>query len=323
MRSEAAQQRDRRLAATLKRQHGVISRDQAVRCGASPRFVDRLLADGLWRPVHRGVYRSVGHEESEAQRAFAACLAAALSARRTPERAPHQGPVAVATGGTAARLLGLDGAPKYGPVELLSTRRPRLLGVTVHQTRSLLPKDVRRTRGLPITSAARTLALLARRVTPARLERLTDDALRRGLTRLIDLEEILDRVHGPGPASLGALRVVVRDRRPEDATTESRLEQDILRLLRDARLPTPVTQHPVDLGDRVVRIDLAYPDQRIAIEVDGFRYHSERSDHEKDRAKGNALVQRGWRLVRITSKTPAPEIRALLQGLLAEAYPYG
>jgi very-short-patch-repair endonuclease len=48
------------------------------------------------------------------------------------------------------------------------------------------------------------------------------------------------------------------------------------------------------------RIDLAFVDLRIAIEVDGFAYHSDRSRFQRDRSRQNLLVGLGWTVLRFT-----------------------
>jgi very-short-patch-repair endonuclease len=47
-------------------------------------------------------------------------------------------------------------------------------------------------------------------------------------------------------------------------------------------------------------IDFAFPDAKVAIEVDGWAYHSDVERFRADRSKGNALVRAGWRLLRFT-----------------------
>ena len=50
-------------------------------------------------------------------------------------------------------------------------------------------------------------------------------------------------------------------------------------------------------------IDLAYPDQMVAIELDGWEHHSTRSAFDRDRARANDLALAGWRLYRFTWTT--------------------
>ena len=67
----------------------------------------------------------------------------------------------------------------------------------------------------------------------------------------------------------------------------------------EAGLPRPVLQHPVELGGRRYRIDLAYPEQRVAIELDGS-VHLRRDVWEADHERQKALVLAGWTVLRFT-----------------------
>jgi len=50
------------------------------------------------------------------------------------------------------------------------------------------------------------------------------------------------------------------------------------------------------------RLDFALPDKRIAFEVDGYAYHSDKKTFEKDRKRHRALELEGWRIARFTGK---------------------
>ena len=64
-------------------------------------------------------------------------------------------------------------------------------------------------------------------------------------------------------------------------------------------MPTP--QYEIHAGGRLVaRVDLAYPSRLLAIEADGFRWHSIRADFERDARRHSALASLGWRVVRVT-----------------------
>jgi very-short-patch-repair endonuclease len=49
-------------------------------------------------------------------------------------------------------------------------------------------------------------------------------------------------------------------------------------------------------------VDLAYPDARVAIEVDGWDAHGRRNAFDADRARANDLTLLGWRVLRFTSR---------------------
>lgn len=69
--------------------------------------------------------------------------------------------------------------------------------------------------------------------------------------------------------------------------------------LRQAGLPAPELQHPVRVGENTYRIDLAYPEASLAIELDGGG-HLRRDVWEADHERQNALILAGWTVLRFT-----------------------
>ena len=61
-----------------------------------------------------------------------------------------------------------------------------------------------------------------------------------------------------------------------------------------------------DVRDRIhgipkhYKIDLAFPDRRIAVEIDG-RSHRTSLGRQRDERKDNALAEMGWKVVRFTN----------------------
>lgn len=77
----------------------------------------------------------------------------------------------------------------------------------------------------------------------------------------------------------------------------------LVRIVAWAQLPTPVTEHrfhPV----RRWRFDLAWPDVKLAVEVEGGTWtgghHSYGKGFESDCEKYNEATLRGWRVLRVT-----------------------
>ena len=101
---------------------------------------------------------------------------------------------------------------------------------------------------------------------------------------------------GKGPASLA------RSERPRRRKKHSELEDKLIRLIRSEKLPLPAKHHNAVDADRWLgEVDFAYPRQRIAIEVHGYRLHSSRTVWEDDQLRENGLVQAGWRVLKVTS----------------------
>lgn len=53
-------------------------------------------------------------------------------------------------------------------------------------------------------------------------------------------------------------------------------------------------------GELIGVLDIALPDRRIAIEIDGWAYHSDVDRFQRDRSRQNALVALGWTILRFT-----------------------
>ena len=76
--------------------------------------------------------------------------------------------------------------------------------------------------------------------------------------------------------------------------------QGLFSLLAEEGLPEPVLHHRVVASGRfVAEVDLAYPDLKIAIELDGA-VHLDPTVRERDLAKQNALLLEGWIVLRFT-----------------------
>ena len=73
-------------------------------------------------------------------------------------------------------------------------------------------------------------------------------------------------------------------------------------------------------GGKLAVLDVAYPDFRVGIEADSYRYHSSRLDWSRNRTRNNPLTALGWRILPVTwdDVVRRPEqVVALLQTALA------
>jgi very-short-patch-repair endonuclease len=171
----------------------------------------------------------------------------------------------------------------------------------IHTSRHPIPgEDIKTIDGIPVTKPARTLLDLAT-VEPQRvIERCLDDMLRRRLVSLSFLDRWLNDDRRKRHRGASLLRTLV-DKRATIGVTDSDLETELLTLLREAGLPIPMLQYVVEHdGLFIARPDFAYPEQRVAIEADGFRFHDRRDTFDRERARGNELEALGWLVLRIT-----------------------
>jgi hypothetical protein len=67
------------------------------------------------------------------------------------------------------------------------------------------------------------------------------------------------------------------------------------------QLPAPVQQYRIRLDDgRWVRLDAAYPEARVAVELDGAAFHGSRAARERDLRRDTALAALGWVVLRFS-----------------------
>jgi len=273
------------------RQHGVFSLAEAAGGGAAPSAVRYLARTGVVDRLYPGVFCLPGTTDSWHRRLMTALLVC--------------GPEALASHRAAARLWGLAGAEQE-IVEVLirQGRRPRRLAALVHETDSESLLDRRCVANIPVTRIERTLLDYAGVVKPELAEVAFHDALTRGRTSLTRLAQALERLGRRGRPGTARLRTLLADRVGLGSTLESPLEIRFLRLVRATDLPTPVPQHEIldAAGGFVARVDFAYPDRRLAIELDGYAYHGPRQEWERDLARQNAIFAAQWHLRRFTSR---------------------
>lgn len=299
---------DAAAARLAERQHGLVSRAQAVQAGLSPKAIRHRVATGRWIGPDQGVFRLAGTPPSWESRVLGRVLAA--------------GPDALASHRTAAALWQLDGA-RRGIPELtidVGRRYHGPPGVRVHRSTDLhLTAAVRRS-GIPTTPVDRTLLDLGAVVPPEALHLAVDDARRRGLVDWDGLLDVLVRHARRGRRGAGPLRALLHEHATEVAATDSGFERLAVATLCAAGLPAPVIQHPVTVGGARYRLDLAYPAQRVGIELDGS-VHLRRDVWEADHVRQNALVLAGWTILRFTwreyTQRPAAFVAAVRGALSA------
>jgi hypothetical protein len=75
------------------------------------------------------------------------------------------------------------------------------------------------------------------------------------------------------------------------------LEARMASLLRNAGLPEAIPEHVVtdEHGGFIAVVDFAYPTRRLAIEVDGYEFHSSPKAVDHGYARDRLLITHGWR----------------------------
>jgi very-short-patch-repair endonuclease len=260
---------DEELARIASAGHGVVTAAQLLSAGVTRREIEgRVRRGGLIR-VHRGVYR-VGHRAPSIEATY---LAAVLAA----------GEGALLSGRAAAHLLGLLRGTAPAPEVITRTER-RITGIKTHRARSLNARDATTAHGIPVTTVPRTLVDIAAELSTEELARACHEAgIRYGATPAA-VEAVLAR--RPGSPGAKKLRRVIHG---DVHVTLSTLEAHFLELLRNAGLPLPRTNKPA--GGR--RVDCRWPEQRLTVELDGYRFHNSRHSWEQDRRREREARARG------------------------------
>jgi predicted transcriptional regulator of viral defense system len=292
---------DRLVARLAARQGGVVSRDQLLALGLTSREIDRRVAAGRLHGLHRGVY-AVGHVAiGTLGRRWAALLAL--------------GDDAFLSHASAADTLGIRA--NRSAIVHVSVRgrggRKRHAGIRVHRPRELPDDEVTTHRGMPITTAARTLLDLAGSgLRPRQLEDALNQAELDALLDFAELHELLARYpRRPGTRSLKAQLAAYRG--PVD--TRSRLERLVNELCDHHGLPRPLVNTVIEGKVR----DFYWPHRRLVVEADSYRWHRSPSALNDDRERDVELTLAGYRVLRFTyeqvTRRPRYVARALLTAL--------
>lgn len=232
--------------------------------------------------VHRNVYKKTGATLNALDKARAAWL---WSGRR-----------ATLVGHSAAAALGCKWIPDDLPPELAHPRRGVPKGITI-RSNGLRDDELCTVRGMRCTTPARTAYDLGRRL-PFEDGVIRVDALLNATgAALSDVQEIADRY--TGARGIRGLRRVLE---LADAGAESPQESRLRLLLVTSGLPRPRTQIPVRHGGVRRRIDMGWPPFMVGVEYDGERHFTSAVDYENDIDRLEFLAERGWTIVRVSSR---------------------
>lgn len=288
---------DRRIARLAARQHGLITVRQLKRLGLGRGAVEHRRAVGRLHSVHAGVY-AVGHGAIR----FEAHLLGAVMACGNDAVLSHK---------QAGLMWGMF--PPWAEVELepvnvtvpRGSRRGRRPGIAVH--RAALDRDERTIhRGIPISSPGRTLADLGHHLTARELESCVDRAITENLVTPSTLRTAATRRR-----HAVALRGLLQAAERFDSVTESELEEAFLRLVREAGLPRPTLNASV----AGMRVDAIWHGERVAVELDGYRWHRTRTRQESDRKREARLRRDGWMPLRYSARQVFDEPLAVVSDI--------
>jgi hypothetical protein len=204
-------------------------------------------------------------------------------------------------------------------VTALRHRRRHAPGVVWHESRWLDQRDCAAVNGIPVTKPTRTIIDLGVVCEVDAVTAALDDALRRNMTSVARVQHELD-AFGPGRLGSDVAQRALDRRRPGDRLPESVLESAFDALVHRFGLPIPVRQHEIrdTSGALVARVDFAYLDARLAIEIDSVRFHAGVAWQE-DLRRQNAVGTQKWRMLRFThddlQQRPADVAATILESL--------
>jgi very-short-patch-repair endonuclease len=273
--TSTTRERDRLLQRLAGRQHHLFTAAQLADLGFGRSVVRDRVAAGRWfRAPFAGVYSLVPPPLDRLRTIKAAALA--CGHRSLPSH------------WSAAEVLGIAEPPLL-PVHIT---RPcgsgvRRANLVVH--RSFVPPcDTTGRDGILCTSAARTIADLAATTEPEELERIliAADSLR--IVNHRRLEELAAERRGAK-----ALRSLLSD---DPIVVRSGRETELLQAFRRAGLPEPIVNGVVEGYE----VDYHWPEPRLVVELDGWRFHGGRMRMNTDRERDQVLALAGWRIIRFT-----------------------
>ncbi|MEV1013656.1 hypothetical protein AB0I89_04250 [Micromonospora sp. NPDC049801] len=256
------------------------------------------LRSSAWRPLFRDVYADSQLTVTHAIRC------AAVGRWLVP-------PGAAIAGLAAAVLYGCPSTSAGAPIDVLVSTDSRIgptNGIRVHHGQ-IDPGDILDRAGITVTSPARTCWDVARWLDVVEAVVVIDALLALRLTTVPALRE-----YALSRAGRRGWRSLLRSIDLVDAGAESPQESRTRVRLVLAGLPRPETQWVVaDQGRFVARLDLAWPQFKVAVEYDGL-WHDDPEQFHRDRRRLNRLLGGDWIVLHVTAK----RLRDDFDGFLAE-----
>jgi hypothetical protein len=295
---EESTARDVSVSLLAARQHGIASYRELIGCGLTNDAVSVRSDNGRLHPLHHGVY-AVGHgnptRDGWLLAAIRACGEGSALCRAT----------------AAGQLEIADWEDRNPDVLVRGENPPRHRDINGHRTNYLPPEHITWVRGIPVTTAERTLLDLAGVWPERKLRRAVRQAQFRKLTTL---RSLIAALHGPGPqrGRKKLARIVATGAAP----TQSELEDVVLDLMLRGGIEHPLVNAPLDLASRRIVPDFRWPANGVVVEADGS-HHDDPFERAADRERQQILEARGDCVVRVTWKQaitrPAETLRRITE----------
>lgn len=214
-------------------------------------------------------------------------------------------PDAVITGAAAARLLWWPDCPITRVTAAVGSGRIIADRAGFGWERRRVPAELITHRdGIGIAKPAMSVLDLI----PMLGGRVIDEALRRRAVRLPQLWEALALC--PGRRGNALRRDLLHDSRD---SPWSEAERDAHRLLRAAGLTGFRTNHRVEAMGQTYWVDIAFPELRVIVEIDGWQYHGGRVPFVKDRWRYSRLSAAGWMVLPMAAEALTTDPAAFVE----------
>jgi hypothetical protein len=290
---------EQRAALVAARAHGVVTRVELLKSGITRHEIEHRLRTGSIIAVFPGVYR-VGHRAPSPEAHYMAAVKAA-------------GEGGVLSGLAAAWAWGLIRTGPPLPDVTCPTER-RISGIRTRRSRRLDSLETTRWKRIPITTVPRTLVDLPSLLSFEDLTTAVHEADVRHHTRPEHIEAVLHRY--PNAKGATTLRAIALGDHP---TLLSKLERYFRALLRTNALELPQTNRK----EGAHYIDCRWPEHRLTVELDSYRFHRSRHAWEQDRERERAARARGDEFRRYTWRDVVEEPTPTVADLRALLYPDG
>jgi hypothetical protein len=261
------------------RQADIVAIWQLRAAGWSEEKLRHHRRSRAWTRVHAGVYALTSAPLSRRQLWIAAVLSA---------------PGSVLSHGSAGACYGFYRFDRpYEVITRPGTGGRRRQGALLVFRSSTLDADLNRHGGIPVATAARVLLDLAPGLDEKQLGRAFREAIRLRTTSAARVLECAQR-HRRRPGSPKLAAMATRYATLPYHRTRSNPEARALEILHDAGAPPPLVNSRI-AGEEA---DLAWPERRVIIEIDGPQYHRFR---DEDARKAERWRDAGYTVRRLTS----------------------
>jgi very-short-patch-repair endonuclease len=284
------------LSGLLKRQHGVITRHQALTCGLSNDMLSRRVrSGGSWQRLLPGVYLTVTGTPTQDQMDTAALL--------------YAGPGSTLTGAAALRRHGVR-APSSRTVDVLvpATRERKSTEYVVIRLTRRLPEQVCYLGPVQFALPARAVADSARWLGDLASVRATVAAAVQ--SRLCTIDQLAAELRsGPiqGSAFFRAALAEVT------SGVRSSREAEMKDLIKRGRLPLPMFNARLYCGDELIAVaDAWWPQAGVVVEVDSKEWHLSPKEWEKTMRRHARMTALGILVLHFTPRQISHEADQVL-----------